>query len=45
MKKLKNEKTLNIFEDFVLTNDEMISVRGGDAGEPIVIPNLPPIRP
>jgi hypothetical protein len=41
-------KTLNfdIFEEYQLTNEEMISVRGGDAGDgdPIPNPSLPPIR-
>lgn len=41
-------KTLNfeIFEVYQLTNEEMISVRGGGAGEgdPTPIPPTPPIK-
>jgi hypothetical protein len=38
-------KTLNfdIFEVYQLTNEEMISVRGGD-GDPNPLPPTPPIR-
>jgi hypothetical protein len=42
MKTLKLELSYDIFNDFALTNEEMINVRGGD-GEPIVKPQLPPI--
>ena len=45
MKTLNQEMNLSIFDEFALTNEEMISVRGGDAGEPIVYPPLPPIKP
>lgn len=41
MKTLNFEKTVDIFTDFVLTNAEMINVRGGD-GDPIVPP--PPVK-
>jgi hypothetical protein len=41
-------KTLNfdIFEIYQLTNEEMISVRGGDAndGDPTPMPPPPPIK-
>lgn len=33
-----------IFNDFVLTEDEMLCVRGGDGGEPILLPSVPPVR-
>jgi len=45
MKTLNYEKTEDIFAEFVLSNDEMIKVRGGDgAGEPIILPNPPPVK-
>ena len=45
MKTLNYEKTENIFAEFVLSNDEMIKVRGGDGeGEPIILPNPPPVK-
>ncbi len=44
MKTLDFEKTKDIFDGFTLTNEEMISVRGGDAGEPITLPNPPQIK-
>lgn len=45
MKTLNFEKTKNIFEDFVLTNEEMINVRGGDGeGEPTLPPVNPPVK-
>jgi hypothetical protein len=39
-------KTLNfdIFEGYQLTNEEMISVRGGSDGEPQPLPPTPPIK-
>jgi hypothetical protein len=41
-------KTLNfeIFEIYQLTNEEMISVRGGNDGEgdPVPLPPPPPVR-
>jgi hypothetical protein len=42
MKTLKHELAFDNFNEFALTNEEMINVRGGD-GEPIVKPQLPPI--
>jgi hypothetical protein len=39
--KTLNSKLTNLAE-FVLTNEEMINVRGGE-NDPIVKPNLPPI--
>lgn len=44
MKTLNFEKTKNIFAEFALSNEEMISVRGGAGGEPIVKPSQPPIK-
>lgn len=38
----KNFDSLNsIFNEYALTNEEMICVRGGDGGEPIVVPTPP----
>lgn len=39
-------KALNfdIFEVYQLTNEEMISVRGGNTGDPVPMPATPPIR-
>ena len=42
MKTLNFDPKIDIFNDFTLTNEEMISVRGGDS-EPIVMPTQPPI--
>jgi len=45
MKTLNYEKTEDIFAEFVLSNDEMIKVRGGDGGlEPTILPSLPPVK-
>ena len=43
MKTLKFELTKDIFNEFALSNEEMIYVRGGE-GDPIVLPPPPPIR-
>lgn len=43
MKTLNQELTFDSFNEFALTNEEMINVRGGD-GDPIILPSLPPIR-
>lgn len=43
MKTLNFEKTNNIFTGFALSNEEMINVRGGE-GDPIVLPNIPPVK-
>ena len=37
------ETNFDIFASFTLSNDEMISVRGGDDGEPVPSPPIPPI--
>ncbi len=44
MKTLKPELTKDTFNEFLLSNEEMIYVRGGEAeGEPVAKPTLPPI--
>jgi hypothetical protein len=43
MKTLNLELAPDIFNEFALTNEEMINVRGGE-GDPIVLPSTPPIR-
>jgi|WetSurSiteA1Bulk_404760.scaffolds.fasta_scaffold220532_1 hypothetical protein len=42
MKTLNSLKTIEIFNDFILSNEEMIQVRGGE-GDPIVKPTTPPV--
>jgi hypothetical protein len=42
MKNKNYETKFDIFEMFALSNDEMISVRGG--GEPVPTPPPPPIK-
>jgi hypothetical protein len=45
MKTLNFEKTSEFFAEFVLSNNEMINVRGGKGeGVPIVLPPVPPIK-
>jgi hypothetical protein len=43
MKTLKLELAIDILNEFALTNEEMIKVRGGDA-DPISLPTMPPIK-
>lgn len=43
MKTLNFEQTNDIFNDFELTVEEMICVRGGDS-DPVMNPSVPPIR-
>jgi hypothetical protein len=43
MKALNLELTNCIFEEFALTNEEMINVRGGEI-EPTPRPDLPPVK-
>lgn len=43
MKTLNLELTKGIFEEFALSTEEMIYVRGGEA-EPVVRPSPPPIK-
>jgi hypothetical protein len=44
MKTLNFEKTRSLFEEFALTSEEMINVRGGNCGEPQALPPTPPIK-
>jgi len=44
MKTLNFKNTEEIFSDFVLTAEEMICIKGGDAGEPILKPSVPPVK-
>jgi hypothetical protein len=47
IKKMKNLTLRNldeIFNEYALTVEEMICVKGGDAGEPILKPSIPPIK-
>jgi hypothetical protein len=43
MKPLNFELTKGIFDEFALTNDEMINVRGGEI-EPTPMPPKPPVK-
>ena len=43
MKTLNFDLAKDIFDEFMLSNEEMNHVRGGE-GDPIVLPNPPPIR-
>lgn len=43
MKTLNFESTKSIFDEFALSNEEMISVRGGTV-DPIPMPAPPPIK-
>lgn len=48
--KSKEMKTLNlknideIFNESALTVEEMICVKGGDGGDPILKPSIPPVK-
>jgi hypothetical protein len=44
MKTLNFKKTNEFFTEFALSIDEMIKVRGGDEGDPIVKPPIPPVK-
>ena len=44
MKTLNFKKTEDIFAKFALSNEEMINVRGGGEGEPILKPPVPPVK-
>jgi len=45
MKTLKLKNIDEIFVEYALTNEEMICVKGGDAGgEPIIMPTTPPVK-
>jgi hypothetical protein len=42
MKTLNFEKSFDIFAEYVLSNEEMITIKGGD-GDPVPLPpTLPP---
>ncbi len=41
MKNLTLEQISTVYSEYVMTSDEMIRVKGGDGGEPIVVPNPP----
>ena len=43
MKALNFESIKSIFDEFALTNEEMITVRGGDL-DPTPPPMVPPVR-
>lgn len=43
MKTLNFDLTKSIFDEFVLSNEEMINVKGGDI-DPIPMPTAPPIK-
>ena len=43
MKTLNFELAKDIFDEFALSNEEMIYVRGGDA-DPIIRPGEPPVK-
>jgi hypothetical protein len=44
MKTLNLKNIEEIFNEYALTTEEMIFVKGGDAGEPILKPSVPPIK-
>jgi len=43
MKTLKFDLANDIFNEFALSNEEMIKIRGGES-DPIVLPTRPPIK-
>jgi hypothetical protein len=43
MKTLKIEVAIDIFNEYELSNEEMICVRGGE-GDPIIKTSVPPVR-
>jgi hypothetical protein len=43
MKNLNPELAIDFLNEFALSNEEMVNVRGGD-GDPITIPTPPPIK-
>lgn len=44
MKSISFETSFDILAMFVLSTDEMISVRGGLSGEPTPTPPIPPVK-
>jgi len=43
MKTLDTNETRNVFDEYLLTNEEMIFVRGGE-GDPTMPPVNPPVK-
>jgi hypothetical protein len=43
MKNQTSILTIDIFNVYALTNEEMIFIRGGGEGDPIVLGTVPPI--
>jgi hypothetical protein len=44
MKTLNLKNIDEIFNEYALTVEEMICIKGGDAGEPIIKPSTPPVK-
>ncbi len=44
MKTLNLKNIDEILDEYVLSVEEMICVKGGDQGDPIIKPTIPPIR-
>jgi hypothetical protein len=44
MKTLNLKNIDEIFNEYALTVGEMICVKGGDSGEPILKPSVPPVK-
>jgi hypothetical protein len=44
MKTLNFKNTNELFTEFALTKVEMTKVRGGDGGDPIIKPPIPPVK-
>jgi hypothetical protein len=44
MKTLNLKKFDKIFDEYALSEEEMICVKGGEAGEPILKPSTPPVK-
>lgn len=44
MKNMDYKNTEEIFSDYALSAAEMICVKGGDGGEPIIKPAVPPVK-
>lgn len=44
MKTLNLKNIDEILNEYVLSVEEMICVKGGDAGDPILKPSIPPVK-
>jgi hypothetical protein len=44
MKTLNLKNIDQIFEEYALSVEEMICVKGGEAGDPIIKPSTPPVK-